>query len=145
MQVDSFPAYWEHAAPLMKSKLGGVKNFIEAHWAPRVPTLSVQDVYETADDDLAVHLDLFQNEALAIAVSFNLIDAEEADLETGGVAVVINVVDASGHVIGTYAPHNFSDDVFTTDKEEVSRRINNLGAGDFVAFLMDGPWHKRKQ
>lgn len=72
------------------------------------------DLTVTGDDDRT------------LLISFKVVDSVEYEGEMFGYNVSVDAVYDDGEIVGKYTPHNYTENVWTNDLEELKTRAENI-------------------
>lgn len=144
MELKEYQRFWDHASPRMKDRLDAIKLCLLEHWLPRTPELALSDITEGGDEEFRLTLDLRRGDTVVLVMDFVLTDScvheGSAGILDQGVGIKLEIIGYNALALGGYAPFNYTQNAFTSDIEELVRRIESLDTDDFCTYLMTQAW-----
>lgn len=133
MEHKQYVEVWAAVKPAMQAKLASIANAL-SECLPRGLNVDAPFVDE-ACDEFKVVLNVKQADTTVLGMDFTLVDAGMRDDEEG-VNVSLPIIGPGGLVLGGYYPLNWTSEVWTSDVDEIERRVAALDVGSFVAMIM---------
>lgn len=88
------------------------------------------DVSYVGDSDVAGgvmwDLTITDDDGRMLVVSFNVVDSIEYEGEMYGYNISVDAVYDDGEIVVKHTPHNYTDDVWTTDLDELRSRAKKV-------------------
>lgn len=122
---------WEATAPLMKAKFLELRSRLEGMGIKAsLPETEMADEYSVA-------MTVYGDEAPGgsrVALLFTLLDGA-GDGEEGRLSVMVNGLVKGGVAVLDYAPCNYTEDFWTSDVDELRRRIEQLSVSESAQHI----------
>ncbi|KVP75437.1 hypothetical protein WJ96_06925 [Burkholderia ubonensis] len=131
MNANEYLKYWNLVEPLMRSKLELLKRMLEGQ-----TEYTLSSIYQHGDEEFKVSLDLRRDDIIVLGMDFVLLDADVNGAEEG-VGVKLDLIGYGALVLGGYAPFNYTEDAFTTELDEVKRRVEQLDVGELLLYILN--------
>ena len=132
MDTKTYLKYWDKVLPLMREKMESLKLQLTGQ-----TEFLASEVTAGGDDELQVSLDLIAGGAPVLSIDFVLADAKARGEREDGVAVKLGLTGYNALDLGGYAPYNYSNALFTTDLDEVTRRVSQLDVNELAAHILN--------
>lgn len=133
MELNQYKQIWQKAHPAMLAMMTKLHALLAAG-LPSTYTLTAP-AGDEGGDEWKVSLDIKQGDVVVLGLDFTLVDGGMAE-DSEGVGVSLSITGYGGLAMGGYFPENYTDDVWTTDADEVLDRINNLPEDSLADYVL---------
>lgn len=130
MKLNNYLEFWRVAEPLFRQKLVELKESLR----PKVPFV-LTEISQHGDEDFCLSFDLEHEGQCVLGIDFRLLDSAVHGGDAG-VGVMLEFIGHGGLALGSYAPYNYTADAFTSEVEELQRRIDALDVAEAANYLL---------
>lgn len=138
MEHNEYCAIWATAKTRMQVRLTMIVALLRSRLQEG---FTVTDpTSDEGGDEWKIVANVMKGENLVFGLDFTLVDGglqEDAD----GVGISLLILGMGGVTLGGFYPKNWTEEVWTTDVEEIARRIDAVDIEYFVARLLQHLTH----